>query len=231
MNASVTLSDAATPVAGRDRGLHLAHGPGAVRLHAVRARPPRRRSRSAAPPGAGSSRGGVGVAAARRAAAAAAAGSRGRRPLPAERAIASAAVSAARAHAASESAIGLVRGRAAHVAVAQHHDLHAQVVDRGGLGGARAGVAQHQRALAGHEGERAVARRRRLERALGELEAARHATPTCTSRKRAGRGAVRDVHRLPGLALAAVEHAPEPPGRRAEQTASRLAQNSGVTPA
>ena len=79
-----------------------------------------------------------------------------------------------------------VRGRLAHPTSANDCDLHREIVDGRGLCRAAARIAQHQRAFRGNGGERpALTRAGGGQRPLGQLETG-HATPTCTSRKRAG---------------------------------------------
>ena len=75
----------------------------------------------------------------------------------------------------------------------------------------------------------------RSERALGEREqelgGGGHATPTCTSRKRAGAAPCETCATWPGSPLPQFSSAPEPPFALAEHTASSAPQKRGVTPA
>ena len=110
--------------------------------------------------------------------------------------------------------VGEVRLGAAGLAVAQHDDVHGHVVDGGGLGRPRAREARQQRALAR---DRHLRLARRRARARARPARARSRDPDLHVAKARRRGAVRHVHRLPGLALAAVRQAPEPPlGGRAD---------------
>ena len=113
------------------------------------------------------------------------------------------------------------------VSAQRNRQLHSHVVDAGRLGRPARGEAQHQRALVRHQCKRS--RPRVSGGALRDLEGV-HATPTCTSRKRAGAVPWDTRITWPG--------SPLPQSSReimchsaGEQTASQLPQNSGVTPA
>ena len=113
------------------------------------------------------------------------------------------------------------------VSAQRNRQLHSHVIDPGRLGRPARGEAQHQRALVRHQCERS--RPRVSGGALRDLEGV-HATPTCTSRKRAGAVPWDTRITWPG--------SPLPQSSReimchsgGEQTASQLPQNSGVTPA
>ncbi len=105
-------------------------------------------------------------------------------------------------------------------------ELDRQVVHLGRLRGAVGGKAQQQRPFSRDECQRV--RPRRAQRALGELECA-HATPTSTSRKRAGAQPCETRISCPGSPLpqSSSEISRHSDG---EQTASQLAQKRGVTP-
>ena len=114
----------------------------------------------------------------------------------------------------------------------QDRELDGQVVDRGGLSREVGREAQQKGALAGHEREAVGAGA--IHGVLGQLDRVHvrdgHATPTCTSRKRAGAQPWETRITWPGSPL------PQPSseiGRHseAEQTASQPRQNSGVMPA
>ena len=115
------------------------------------------------------------------------------------------------------------------VPVAHAEDLDARVVDRGRLRRRRAREARHQRALAHDRDLRVGARERK--RALGDRDRiGAHATPTSTSRKRAGAAPCETRITWPGSPLPQL---PRPRSRHsdAEQTASRPPQKRGVIPA
>ena len=123
-------------------------------------------------------------------------------------------------------AVDAVRRRSAHVASTHHRQLHGHIVDRRGLRRAVGREAQHDAALAHHPGETVAVEA--ASRQLSDLQRA-HATPTSTLRKRAGAEPCDTCIIWPGSPL------PQSSSevRRhsgAEQTASQLPQNSGVTP-
>ena len=113
--------------------------------------------------------------------------------------------------------------------VAHDRELQFEVVHRGGLGGARGREAQHQRSLANGGGEGVRIRAGGFERARRQLRRG-HATPTCTSRKRAGAAPCETRMTCPGSPLpqSMKETSSHSDG---EQTASQPAQNAGVVPA
>ena len=163
------------------------------------------------------------------------ASSPGWEPAP-DRAAARAAASARRAVSRSASSSSRFVEAERGVAVAHDEDLDLGVVDGGRLRRRRAREARRQRALA-HDADLHGARAGQPERALGELgrglrrrRASRHATPTWTSRKRAGAVPCETRMTWPGSPLPQL---PTPHSRHsgAEQTASRRPQNVGVTPA
>jgi hypothetical protein len=128
----------------------------------------------------------------------------------------------------------VVRARDARVTVVDAQEHHRRVVDRGGLGGARAGEAREQRPLA-DDGRLRVAAAEVAERALGQVEDAlggegRHATPTWTSRKRAGAAPCETAMTWPGSPLPQFVR---PQARQAPgpATASSEPQKRGVMPA
>ena len=109
---------------------------------------------------------------------------------------------------------------------AHHGELDGQVVDLRRLGRAVRGEAEQQRVLARDECERIGSRL--AQSALGELECA-HATPTSTSRKRAGAQPCETRISWPGSPFpqSSNETSRHSEG---EQTASQLPQKRGVTP-
>ena len=128
-----------------------------------------------------------------------------------------------------------VRRRERAVAVAHDEDLDCGVVDLRRLGRRRAREARHERALAHDRDLQLGAGAGQRERALGDLQwragcGRAHATPTCTSRKRAGAVPCETRMTWPGSPLPQL---PTPHSRHAgaEQTASSPPQNVGVTPA
>ena len=218
--------DASAPpsVSGRPGLILLRDRPDAVRLHAV-GLGHRERVRQGAPPMAGSSSAvagsnafedhGVGVGIeARKAAVVGYLGRFGAEPR-APRAVGERLV------------VDRIGRGAPDVPAQRNRHLHSHVVDSGRLGRPARGEAQHQRALVRHQGKRS--RPRVSGGALRDLEGV-HATPTCTSRKRAGAVPWDTRITWPG--------SPLPQSSReimrhsaGEQTASQLPQNSGVTPA
>ena len=151
-----------------------------------------------------------------------------------EAAAARAAARAPRGRRAQRVVVEAVRRGARGVAVVQAQDLDACVVDGRRLRRRRAREARHQRALA-HDGHLESARPPAGEResALGDLERAlgrRHATPTSTSRKRAGAAPCDTRMSWPGSPLPQLP-TPRSSHAGAEQTASRPPQKRGVTPA
>ena len=126
--------------------------------------------------------------------------------------------------------------------VAHHAQRHRQVVDRTWPASARDRAKRsEQRALARGGGLRRLdPSGQRGQRPGGHVEhrlaragrgAHRHATPTSTSRKRAGAVPCETLHELPRLALAAVHDAPQPPRRgRAHRVEPRpeLRRHAGV---
>src|SRR4029453_3952959 len=109
----------------------------------------------------------------------------------------------------------------------QHRDR--EVVDLGGLGRARDGEAREQRALA-HDGGLRLALGE-AQRPLGELQRVEfgQATPTWTSRKRAGAAPWETTMTCPGSPLPQLVR-PHSRHSSGPQTASRLPQKRGGPP-
>jgi len=119
------------------------------------------------------------------------------------------------------------------VSLADHRELKRQIVDPGRLRRPRAREAEHERALGGGGGLCAVALAYGCEcapRKLGAGLGHRYATPTATSRNRAGAVPCETRIICPGSPLPQLT-TPHSRHSGAEQTASSPAQNSGVTPA
>ena len=210
MSASVVRSSAPPPALVGHRALVLRDRPDAVRLEPVplrgrerRAPAPRRPARGRAPrsPRRARACGRGGRAAGKPGCSSAAGGGRRglRRPQRA---------TGARAE---RLRVGVVRGGAAEVAVDHDRQLDGHVVDRRspGWGGCRRSAA-----AASARGSRAPARRRpgrRPRRPRRRRARSSHADFHVSKARR--RRAVRDVHHLAGLALAAVEQRVQPPLR------------------
>ena len=219
--------------AGRDRGPHGADGPGAEGLQAVLGGDGERRAQSVA----GARR----IQARRGLVEAVVAGRGGRLGKPRVRAgAAMRGGPCGRLGAADGGAqrvvVEAVRRGERGVAVVDDEDLHRRVLDGGRLRRRGPRKARHERALA-DDRHLHLPRSRERERALGGLQGrlARrvrraHATPTCTSRKRAGAVPCETRMTCPGSPLPQL---PRPHSRHSEreQTASRPFQKRGVTPA